>query len=188
VISFNFPAHGTSNLKKANLLVCSRAFLNVLGFIKPQNGFSVIAHSFGSAVSAFTLSKIEQPVNKIMFLTTPNRIIDIFSEFRKIIGLGESAYKLVLQKAAALLGEDPAYVNVEDKMKMVKFSQLLILHDLFDKVLSHKNSSNVHKAVPNSRMVTTFGVGHYGMLWDEKVLDQIEEYFSPEYVALPKAS
>jgi hypothetical protein len=37
-------------------------------------------------------------------------------------------------------------------------------------------------------MVTTFEVGHYGMLWDEKVLDQIEQYFSPGYVALPKAS
>jgi esterase/lipase len=188
VIAFNFPAHGTSNLKKANLLVCSHAFLNVLGYIKPKDRFSVVGHSFGSAVSAYTLSKVDMQINKIMFLTTPNRISDIFSEFRKMIGLGESSYKLLLQKAQALLGEDPADVNVEDKMKMVKFSQLLILHDLFDKVLAHKNSLNVHKAISNSRMVTTFEVGHYRMLWDEKVLDQIEQYFSPGYVALPKAS
>lgn len=180
VVAFNLPAHGTSKLKKANLIDCSHAMLNVLGFLNPTEKFSIVTHSFGSAVATFTLSKVSYPLDKIMFLTTPNRLIDIFEQFRTMIGLGNEAFKIFLQSAETLLGEHPDEVNINEKMKQVTYNEFILLHDLFDRIIPHSNSLKVHNSNPGSRLITTVGVGHYKMLWDEKVLDQVEDLFLAE--------
>ena len=188
VVAFNLPAHGTSNLKRTNLLESSHALLSVIGGLKPKGKISMVTHSFGSAVAAFTLSKVSYPIDKLMFLATPNQLISIFREFQGMISLGEKAFQIFLQKAEALLGEHPSLINVDEKMKNVSYNKFLILHDLFDKVIAHKSSLDVHKANPRSRLITTLRVGHYKMLWDQKVLNQVEDFFETSGNIIRKAS
>ena len=50
VISFDLPGHSKYKSNYTNLLECREAFKNLLEYIKPDKPFSVLSHSFGSAV------------------------------------------------------------------------------------------------------------------------------------------
>ena len=90
VISFDLPGHAKYNSNYTNLAECKNAFTNVIKFVKPKKPFSVLSHSFGSAVSAYTLSNLNYKINKLVFLTSPNSILEIFIDFKKLIGLPSS--------------------------------------------------------------------------------------------------
>jgi len=188
VISFNLPAHGTSKLKKVNLVISACTFISVIDYLKPSEPFSVVSHSFGSAVTTYALSTMNYKVDKLAFLSTPDRIFDILNDFRNSISLGDAAFDKMLQLAEALLGEPAENVNIHDKIKWVNYNELLLIHDLFDKVLAHRNSLNVHKSAKRSRLATLIKVGHYRMLWDEKVLNQLTHYFSEQEELYVRAS
>ena len=105
VISFDLPGHANYNLKYTNLAECKNAFINVIDFIKPNKPFSVLSHSFGSAVSAYTLSNLNYKIDKLVFLTSPNSILEIFTDFKKLIGLPNTAFSYLLEKADLLANE-----------------------------------------------------------------------------------
>ena len=64
VVSVDMPGHGQSKEKRANLLTMSRHLQAVLDVLSPQSPFSVVAHSFGSMVTAYTLSKQSYAINR----------------------------------------------------------------------------------------------------------------------------
>ena len=74
VVTFNLPAHGTSKLKRANLILCAGAMRALLDFLNPTEPFSIVTHSFGSAVSSYTLAKAPYIVDRFVMLTSPNRL------------------------------------------------------------------------------------------------------------------
>ncbi|MTI29452.1 alpha/beta hydrolase, partial [Xanthovirga aplysinae] len=104
VIALNLPGHGYSKLKHTNLIICKEALLKVINEISPKDPFSVVAHSFGSAVSTFALSESNYKIRNLILLTTPNQIERIFLEFKNIIHLGDSAYQKLLDKVHHVLG------------------------------------------------------------------------------------
>ena len=90
VISFDLPGHAKYQSNYTNLIECREAFSKVIECIKPDKPFSVIAHSFGSAVCTYTLSKLNYKLDKLVFLTSPNSILEIFKDFKNLIGLSLS--------------------------------------------------------------------------------------------------
>ena len=75
VISFDLPGHAKYNSSYTNLAECKNAFTNVIDFVKPKKPFSILSHSFGSAVSVYTLSNLNYKIDKLVFLTSPNSIL-----------------------------------------------------------------------------------------------------------------
>jgi len=112
VISFDLPGHANYNLKYTNLAECKNAFINVIDFIKPNKPFSVLSHSFGSAVSAYTLSNLNYKIDKLVFLTSPNSILEIFTDFKKLIGLPNTAFSYLLENADLLANEKIKYFSI----------------------------------------------------------------------------
>ena len=177
VISFDLPGHAKYKSNYTNLLECSVAFTKVIEFIKPYKPFSVIAHSFGSAVCTYTLSKLNYKLDKLVFLTSPNSILEIFKDFKNLIGLSNHSFTYFLLKANLLANEEIKNINVDEKLKLLDFSKLLLIHDEYDKIIPIKNSEEIKKMnTENTQLIKYSKIGHYKMLWNDKVVEDTMQF------------
>ncbi len=172
VISFDLPGHARYKSNYTNLAECKNAFTRVIDFIKPNKSFSVLSHSFGSAVTTYTLSKLNYKIDKLVFLTSPNSILEIFKDFKKLIGLSTNAFSYLLEKADLLANEKIKNFYIDEKLKYFNFSKLLLIHDEYDKIIPVKNSVEIQsKNKQNTEFIKHKNIGHYKMLWNDKVLE-----------------
>ncbi len=178
IVGFNLPAHGFHQAKGTNLMDSSRAFEAVLDYYRPGQPFSVIGHSFGSAVTVFTLSRLEYKVDKIVLLSTPDKLLDIFLAFKKMIHLGDKPFELLLERVHRIFGRPITELNIAGEIKIVHYDDLLVIHDEYDKVLDYKNAVAVTNVAPRATLLPFQKVGHYRMLWNKSVLDAVEDFFN----------
>lgn len=172
-ISFDLPAHGKSTETHTNLLLCKEDFQTIIRFVAPKNPIIVVAHSFGSMVSSFAFSELSFAVEKMILLTCPDTVIDIFEQFRDIVGLGEKAHQLVVNRAQSLLGEKLDEVSTLSKIQIVKPKELVLIHDVHDKILPHSYSEKLANNYHPSLLHSFKKVGHYRMLWNEEIISTI---------------
>ena len=179
VVSFELPGHAKTKSKYTNLYECKEAFKNVLDFIAPKTPFSLVSHSFGSAVSTYTLSQLNYEVDKIIFLTAPNSLYDVFYDFKRLIRLSDASFSHVLNRAKSLIKEDVKKVNIAEKLNDVSFSKLLIVHDQSDKVIPFKNSQTIKEKNHNRTELKRYNkIGHYRMLWNDNVLEDTLQFIA----------
>ena len=178
VVSFDLPGHANSDSDRTNLYECKEAFTSLLEFINPQEPFTVIAHSFGSAVTTYTMSKLKYEIDKFVFLTTPNSLLDVFTDFKDFIGITDQSFSYMLKKAEKLVQEDIETVNVGERLKNISFTKLLLVHDKSDKIIPFKNSEDVFHANKNSDLKTYNRIGHYRMLWNDDVLEDTMSFIA----------
>ncbi len=170
IITFDLPAHHKSKEKYTNIFVCKNAFISLLNYVKPQEPFSVISHSFGSAVTVFALSETNYNADKIVFLSANNVIEEVFRFFQRFIGFNETVYKNVKYYANNIIGEPLENLVVSDRLLKSSFNELLLIHDEYDKVIPFKDSVAIHKKIPNSKLIAFQKIGHYRMLWKNEVV------------------
>jgi pimeloyl-ACP methyl ester carboxylesterase len=174
VVALDLPAHGKSILRYANLHICREALRALIFHLNPAKPFSIVSHSFGSAVSTYALSGSSYEVDHFIMLTSPNRLIDIFNEFKNMIGLGSKAFQHLLNKAESILNERVEALTVEDKARDMRVKEITILHDINDKVLPYTNSLRLGSKLPQAELITLKDVGHYRMLWNADVISRIQ--------------
>ncbi|MDX1445801.1 alpha/beta hydrolase [Lishizhenia sp.] len=168
--AFNLPAHGKSKLKKTNLYASKERFKRVVECIDDKSNLSFIAHSFGSAVTAYGLSELDVNAKRLVFLTVPESIQMMFSELAAMFGLNEDTLGAVYNEAEKLVKEDVSQVTVQHKLEKVNYNELLIIHDKYDKVIPFDNSKRVHASAHDSKLVFFENIGHYRMLTNPEVL------------------
>lgn len=172
VLSFDLPGHAHAVSEYTNLYECKEAFKSLIEFIQPKEPFTIVAHSFGSAVTAYTLSKLNYKVDKFVFLTSPNAMLEVFINFKNFVGITDKTFSFMLKNAEATIQEEIKYVNVQDKLKNISFTKLLLVHDRSDKILPYRNSEEIMKANQgNTELKTYEKIGHYRMLWNDEVLE-----------------
>ena len=87
--------------------------------------------------------------------------------------MGNTAYQSLIRKAEHVLGEPLEQVKIEEKLKLANFGHLHLFHDENDKVISYKNSTDIHENIDNSSLYKYSNIGHYRMLWNDELIDQI---------------
>ncbi|UKN01251.1 alpha/beta fold hydrolase [Paracrocinitomix mangrovi] len=182
VITFNLPGHAFYSAGSTNLLECKNAMKTVVDFINPSEKFSVVSHSFGSAVTANALSNTDYEVDKIVFLTNPNKVEDIFMEFKEIIGLRKKAYRALIKHTSQVLGAPIHTLDVSANLKEVNYDKLLLIHDINDRVLPYTNSFQINSDHENVQLITMHNVGHYKMLWNPEVMGRAVSFVEGEEV------
>jgi pimeloyl-ACP methyl ester carboxylesterase len=173
IIAFTLPSHAQNKETHTNMYECKDAFKLVLDEMKPTEPFHVVAHSLGSSVTAFALSEMDYEVDKLVFLSANNKIEQVFQDFQKLVGFNDRVYQLIKEKIEKLTGVKLVDMIVEDRLEQVKFNELLLIHDKYDKVISFQNSEVLSKKFKNSKLIPFEKIGHYRMLWNEKVLEEV---------------
>ncbi len=175
VIGFNLPGHAFYSANKTHLYDAKGSFKAFMQSLPKDKTIDIIAHSFGSAVTAFGLSEMEFKVNNLVFLTSPNKMEDVFIDYKNFIGLNEKAYRKLTQRADKILKEPLALVNVESRMQLVDFNHLYLMHDKSDKIIPFSYSEKIHAAVKNSTLYSFDKLGHYKMLWNDDLITKVME-------------
>jgi pimeloyl-ACP methyl ester carboxylesterase len=178
IISINLPAHGNYKAGKTNFNECKDALKTLLANLPEYDNLSIIAHSFGSGITTYALSELEVKIDKLIFLTSHNIIEDIFTDFKKTIGLNNKSYKLLKQKADQVLGEPLTELIMEEKLKKFEFNHLHLIHDINDKIIPYSNAISMNKAIKNSTITSFENIGHYRMLWNSEIISKSVSYLN----------
>ncbi|MEZ4921803.1 MAG: alpha/beta hydrolase [Crocinitomicaceae bacterium] len=182
VIAFNLPGHAYYQSASTNLIECRDAMRDVVDFIDPKEPFSVVSHSFGSAVAANAFANSERQIDKMVFLTNPNRMEDIFEEFKEMIGLTRRAYRFLVKNTAQLVGGPVEMLDVSTNLKKVNFDKLLLIHDMDDQVLPYANSFAINSDHQNVQLIRMEKIGHYKMLWNDEVIGRTTAFVAGKEV------
>jgi pimeloyl-ACP methyl ester carboxylesterase len=174
----NLPAHGKSHLKKTNMVEAGAYIQSFLEAEGHQKGFSMLCHSFGSAASSIALMETGYQADDLVFLTTPDKVLDIFSDFRAMIQIKERAYQDLIHRVEEMIPYSLEAFNISDFLQAVSFDRLYVLHDKKDKVLPFHNARAVKEKIPQCQLIPLEGKGHYRMLWDEEVIEKVLTIFN----------
>ncbi len=181
VVSLDLPGHGKSMLKTSNLLECREALRNLIYTLDPKGPFSIVSHSWGSAVTANALRRSTYKINKWVMLSTQNDLSESVKVFKERIGLSNKAYRVIERYTDDILKERMSSLVVEEWLKEIDVDNLLIIHDRFDKVIPYSDSLEIHKKHQHIILQTLENVGHYRMLNDPEVLGLIETDLQREF-------
>lgn len=190
VVSFDSPAHGNQQSKRTTMADWLVAMEAVIEKLNPSQPFSIVGHSFGSAASVMLLSKHNYPIDRLLLLSSPNKLLNFFEPFRKAIDVKPEVYRIILDKVEGILGESLDTLRVDYKIKEVSASYFGIVHDKFDKVLDFNNAELIVAASNQGELIPIEKAGHYRMLWNENVLELVKERFAsnrPEMSLTEKA-
>ena len=183
VIAIDLPAHGGSLLTHTNLFKIETALAPALQRLADGRSFSVIAHSFGSAASVFTLARQEIKVDRLVLMSSPDRLQDIFKHFMKMIGLRKSAFKYVQKVFRRQFNMGIEEINVSDYVRHIETNKFVVIHDLYDRILPFNYGLAVSSTRADASMIMLEKVGHYRMLWNEEVINLLSELFEDKKLA-----
>ncbi len=177
IYSINLPGHAFDANSETTIVACKNALKALLNSIPEHSQISIISHSFGSAVTAYALSESNRSINHLFFLTSPNRLEELFYDFKNMIGLNNKAYNLLLGKAKQITKEDISQITVQNKLKKASFKHLYLFHDEHDKVIPFKNSLDISQTITHSTLHKFKDIGHYRMLWNKSLIETVIKYF-----------
>ena len=173
IICLNLPAHAHYKSSKTTLVECKNAIKTLIESLPNHHTISIISHSFGSAVTGYALGELGISVNNLFFLTSPNKIVKVFTEFKAVIGLGNKAYNYLITMTNNVLKESVDGLVIHTKLKQASFNHLYLFHDTNDKVISIKNSQEINDNISNSSLKSYKNIGHYRMLWNNELINDV---------------
>ena len=176
VISLDLPAHAYSKGTHTNLFECKEVLIDFIKHIKPKQSFSIVGHSFGAAVVAYALAEKDYDIDKMVLLSANNKMKIIFDDYQKLIGFNNKIYKEIEKWIKTVINIELKDLILSDMLKEIKFNDLLIIHDKFDKVLPFKSAEEIKEALPNIKLSPYEKIGHYRMLWNEDVVKEVVEF------------
>lgn len=158
IYAFDAPAHGLSKGKYANIPIYSDAiqvFLNQLGPVD-----LAVTHSMGSFSILHALyNHSHLKVGKLVLMGSPGEANDFISFYKKFTGLNDKTFAYIIDYFEKTLKRAPDYFSAP-KFATAANMPGLIIHDEADDEAPYKHAVRIHKAWPQSRLVTTQGFGH----------------------------
>ena len=168
-ISFDAPAHGKS---KGSSSIMTE-FITAIHEIDKQFGpfeFAV-GHSLGGMA---VLNAINQNFNvkKVVVIGSGDIILDIIIDFVKKLNLNEK-YALKLKEHFEKKFGEPMENYASSLVSQNIVQPVLIIHDKDDDDVSVEAAYQIKKALKNSELLITEGLGHRRILGDKKVISKI---------------
>jgi pimeloyl-ACP methyl ester carboxylesterase len=184
--------HGASPGDVSSLVHFADAVDAVLDAVRPVLGpaHAVIAHSMGGPGTAYALSRfrrqpaialerglrdLELPVERLVFVAPPIDVRDFIRSFSKQFGLSdgfEEALRLRTEQRFGVLLEDLYTPRVARRLS----APLLIVHDADDREVPVSRARLLARAWSGAELVVTRGLGHYRILSDTAVVEQVTRF------------
>jgi hypothetical protein len=178
VICFDLPAHGKSSGSSTNLVECSAA----LGAVIKQFGAvdSIIAHSFGGAVTAYTLSQSTEQLlsgdGEIILLASPNQLAEVTKGFARQMGISDKGRLAFEKRLCAPLGGDIGLMD--GNLMFAKTSSAIhVIHCANDAEVSVSEGRRFQQMGLQVTFTELSGLGHRRILYAEPALAAIEAAF-----------
>lgn len=158
IFAFDAPAHGLSAGKYANIPLYSNAISNFFRQIGSVD--SVVTHSMGSIATLHALYHHDHlKIGKLVLMGSPGEANDFISYYQNFTGLSDRTFKFIINHFVNTLNQTPDYFSAPQFATAVKIPGLII-HDEGDEEAPYHHAVRIHKAWPQSKLITTQGFGH----------------------------
>ncbi len=174
VVTFDSPAHGESGGKLSSLPEMTNALQAAAQAAGPLHG--LIAHSFGCAIAALAVRQ-GLHMERLVFVAPPADFGGFLLRTVHSFGLPDRVYDTLTQAI-----ERRFHISWEAVRRVTMDAAteipLLVAHDRGDPETSYEGGLQVHRAWPNSRLLTTDGLGHRRILRNRKVAEQAARFIA----------
>lgn len=166
VRAFDAPSHGNSSIASTSMLDYSDL---TEAFLKEGPFDLLLSHSFGSVPLTFALNRAdaEIPLNRLMFITSPDRFTDRVDQIVATLGLPERAKDALLADFETSTGLPAKTMSVSHLCTNLRPLHARVLHGSSDQVLPMAWSKRVCEHLPNCQFSLIDEAGHYRILWHQ---------------------
>jgi Serine aminopeptidase, S33 len=176
VVGIDLPGHGDSPGGRTNAFAMAET---LRGIERELGGVdAIIAHSIGALVTILELGNDldARAVALIAPLVRADRAVE---HFAGQLRLSHRAVRALRTDIESRFGSDVWDQLAADLIApQIDDVQALIVHDEGDPETDWSDSSLLAAAWPGARLVTTQGLGHYRVVRDENVVDEISNFIA----------
>ena len=174
VVAWDGPAHGdspgTTNTVPGNAQALSEDMNEKL--FEPV--VAIVGHSFGGATLA-VLSKLQTMPKKVVIVSAPTRIDDVFARFARLIKLCDKASLIFKQLSEKSSGYDFAEVSLINN-DLSAVSDVLIIHDQVDAVIPYEDFEVLKNTWKSGKFLATKNLGHRLTIKDPDMINTIVDF------------
>lgn len=180
VISIDLPGHGQSSGRTFHLPLAVAALNAVIAKLGEFN--YIVSHSLGGAVVATTLAGTlpEQPahkVDKLVLISSPNSMPEIFNNFATMIGLGHKATTELHAMVSRLTGKKTEDFSTGIQLQSSS-AQILLLHAPDDKEVRYSEAEAVLHFNPTATLKPMQGLGHRRIIASNEVVQTAVDFIT----------
>lgn len=158
IYAFDAPAHGLSGGKYANIPLYSNAISNF--FQKIGTVDTVVTHSMASISTLHALyNHGHLNFGKLVLMGSPGEANDFISFYRQFTGMNDKTFNYIIDYFIKRLNQPPEYFSAP-RFATAATMPGLIIHDEGDDEAPYHHAVRIHKAWPQSKLITTQGYGH----------------------------
>jgi len=174
IYAFDAPSHGFSSKGETSLF----EFTELVGeLIKKYKARKLISHSFGGVATTYALyTNQDIEIDKYALITTPDKFVERIDDVAIQYGINQKVIQRLKIKIEEKYQIKVNELNVSNFVKKINVRESMIIHDKKDKVIPIERSKNVHNNWKESTFIEVVGTGHFRILRDENVLNEVLEF------------
>ncbi len=178
VVAFDGPSHGQSQPgpsgpRSSTILELAEALRAVACVHGPPH--AVVAHSLGCSATAVAL-RDGLTATRAVFVAPLVDVTPYTHAFAHRLGFGERIRAGMVRRIERRFGVPLSFFDLTPMARQMTPPPLLIVHDRDDRETRWPDSSNLSRAWPDARLLTTSGLGHHRILSDPRVIAQVVRY------------
>jgi pimeloyl-ACP methyl ester carboxylesterase len=175
VVSFDAPSHGDSDPGpegpgRSTILELADALAAVVAAHGPAH--AVVAHSLGATAAAYAV-RAGLPAGRLAFVAPMADPLPYTRTFAGRLGFGERVRTRMVARAERRVGTSMSAFDVPAMARQVATPPLLCVHDRQDAETGWSDSAAIAQSWPDTRLVTTTGLGHRRILRAPAVVAEV---------------
>jgi len=178
VIAWDGPAHGDSSGNSSHVAKNAHALAEDMKQGLFKQPIAILGHSFGGATLA-VLNKVIVMPHKVIICSAPTRIKNVFSNFAKMIKLGEKAKEKFFELAEAGSEYSLAGISLVNN-DFSESHDVLIIHDEEDTVIPFSDFLALKETWKSGQFIATKKLGHRLTIKDPDMLKTIVEFIGSQ--------
>ena len=172
VVAYDAPSHGSSDPgpsgpRRSNALEHRDVLTAVVAAHGPAYG--VVAHSLGSMVAALAMRDGIMP-ERAVYVAPMIDVTSYGQPFIRMLGGGQRIWTRFVDRVEHKFGLDLAFFDLTAMADELATPPLLIVHDRDDQETSWDASRALASSWPDTKLLTTTGLGHNRILADPAVV------------------
>ncbi len=172
VVAYDQPAHGDSDGRITNILEIAPTMELIARHEGPFE--AVIAHSFGTLITSYALTKLDFPQPaRLVYFGSFNRLLDSLPRFQVLAKLPDEIIAGLRENLYEKFGRGTLDAIVQADLVQQINIPALMFHDVSDVVTPVEDSRVIAQAWIGAQYVETNGLGHRGALQSDEIHERV---------------
>lgn len=169
---FDQPGHGESGQHRVGL----PDFVRAIETLATTHGpfVAAIGHSLGGAALGLALRN-GLPLGRVVFVSAPSSMQEHTRDFARLLGLAPRVRDAMRSHIEHRYGVRFDEIDRIDDLARIA-PPALFVHDREDAQIPYRHAVGLASRMPNARLVTTYGMGHYRILREPSVVHAIVDF------------